>query len=268
MPIRLKKLFLFLAIPLSGLIILGQLSTVLSQTPLQKAKTDYTFQLGKYQETKNRYQTTKTQYQSFKTAIAKNEAYLATKAHLTQIANVHLAYFFLVKENSNVLQWSKTSFTKEPIDKLLNSEVDYFRNFTKTIETAQTLEELVLQAGQLKKHLAKTRPKISQTIATFEIIETESATADFNSLTIKLGKMISQRSDKINPSVVANWNTEIANIRQKTEFYLGKAKEMLAKTQENAIDENQVKAISTFTTNAKNQLQPSATLFEEMIRLL
>ena len=112
------KLVLLLIFFLS--IVNGQWSIIFGQSPLDKARSDYTFQYTKYREAQNKYINARSSYLTFQTATAKNNAYLATGDYLVQIDNLYQAYLFLVNENGNSLGWQNSDISKDHINQIID----------------------------------------------------------------------------------------------------------------------------------------------------
>ena len=262
------KLVLLLIFFLS--IVNGQWSIIFGQSPLDKARSDYTFQYTKYREAQNKYINARSSYLTFQTATAKNDAYLATGDYLVQIDNLYQAYLFLVNENGNSLGWQNSDISKDHINQIIDEEIAFFDNHRKKVKDAKTLEQLPDLATDLRSHRDKEfNLKINKILATFEVIEAQSAIADFNKLARDLDKIITSKIEKDqNQSILANWISEITNIKAKTQNYLTKAKELLEKTKEQTASGDELKDISSFAQLAKNELLRSKPLFKEVIGIL
>ena len=172
-----KKFILFAIFSLISLsIIKGQLSIVTSETTLERARQDYTFQYTKYRDAQEKYLVAKSTFETFKTAVAKGEAFVKTKEYLAQIDNVYVAYLLLVKEQGNYIDWGQEEPQKAEIFKLIDSQITYFQDHPKQIETAQTLEDLPALAKNTKDYTQTILPgKIYKALATYELVETISA---------------------------------------------------------------------------------------------
>ena len=264
------KLFILLAIYSLLTINYSLAQSPVPLTALDKAQNDYTFQFTKYREAQNKYINARSSYLTFQTATAKNNAYLATGDYLVQIDNLYQAYLFLVNENGNSLGWQNSDISKDHINQIIDEEIAFFDNHRKKVKDAKTLEQLPDLATDLRSHRDKEfNLKINKILATFEVIEAQSAIADFNKLARDLDKIITSKIEKDqNQSILANWISEITNIKAKTQNYLTKAKELLEKTKEQTASGDELKDISSFAQLAKNELLRSKPLFKEVIGIL
>ena len=262
------KLVLLLIFFLS--IVNGQWSIIFGQSPLDKARSDYTFQYTKYREAQNKYINARSSYLTFQTATAKNNAYLATGDYLVQIDNLYQAYLFLVNENGNSLGWQNSDISKDHINQIIDEEIAFFDNHQKKVKDAKTLEQLPDLANDFKSHRdTEFSLKINKILATFEVIEAQSAIADFNKIAGELDNIVTSKIEKDqNQSILANWISEIADIKAKTQNYLTKAKEIFGKTKEQTATNGELKDISRFAKLAKNELLRSKPLFKEVIGIL
>ena len=238
--------------------------------PLDKAQEDYTFQFTKYREAQDKYITARSSYLTFKTAVAKSEAFLATKDYLTQVDNLYLGYIFLVNEHGNSLNWTNASVSKDKITSIINAQISYFKDHQEKVSQSATLEELTVLAQDLKNHIDKDLlGKINKTLATFEIVEAESVLADFNQLAGVLDKaMVSKNQLDQNQSFYNNWTSEISDIRSKFENFKDQANALLDKTKEDSATKNELASISNFAQLAKKELSRSKPLFKEVIKIL
>ena len=264
------KLFILLAIYSLLTINYSLAQSPVPLTALDKAQNDYTFQFTKYREAQNKYINARSSYLTFQTATAKNNAYLATSDYLLKIDDLYHAYLFLVNENGNSLGWQNSDSSKDHINQIIDEEIAFFDNHRKKVKDAKTLEQLPDLATDLRSHRDKEfNLKINKILATFEVIEAQSAIADFNKLARDLDKIITSKIEKDqNQSILANWISEITNIKAKTQNYLTKAKELLEKTKEQTASGDELKDISSFAQLAKNELLRSKPLFKEVIGIL
>ncbi|KKS03273.1 hypothetical protein A2W45_00190 [Candidatus Curtissbacteria bacterium RIFCSPHIGHO2_12_41_11] len=264
------KLFILLAIYSLLTINYSLAQSPVPLTALDKAQNDYTFQFTKYREAQNKYINARSSYLTFQTATAKNNAYLATSDYLLKIDDLYHAYLFLVNENGNSLGWQNSDISKDHINQIIDEEIAFFDNHRKKVKDAKTLEQLPDLATDLRSHRDKEfNLKINKILATFEVIEAQSAIADFNKLARDLDKIITSKIEKDqNQSILANWISEITNIKAKTQNYLTKAKELLEKTKEQTASGDELKDISSFAQLAKNELLRSKPLFKEVIGIL
>ena len=247
-----------------------QFSIAQTQSPLDKAQNDYTFQFTKYREAQNKYINARSSYLTFQTATAKNNAYIATSDYLLKIDNLYHTYLFLVNENGNSLGWQNSDIPKDQINQIIDNEIAFFDNHQKKVNDAKTLEQSTDLASDLRSHRDKEfNLKINKILATFEVVETQSAIADFNKLAGDLDQIIASKIEKDqSQSILNNWISEIADIKAKTQNYLAKAKELLDKTKEQTASDGELKDISRFAQLAKNELLRSKSLFKEVIGIL
>ena len=264
------KLFILLAIYSLLTINYSLAQSPVPLTALDKAQNDYTFQFTKYREAQNKYINARSSYLTFQTATAKNNAYLATSDYLLKIDDLYHAYLFLVNENGNNLDWQNSDIPKDQINQIIDEEIAFFDDHQKKVKDTQTLEQLTDLANDLQNHRDKEFSlKTNKILATFEVIETQSAIADFNKIAGELDKIIASKIEKDqNQSILANWISEITDIKAKTQNYLTKAKELLEKTKEQTASGDEVKDISSFAQLAKNELLRSKPLFKEVIGIL
>lgn len=267
-----KLLILFLWAVLIFLPIAHHSSLITAQTEpaLKKAQTDYNFQFTKYRDAREEYETAKAAYLSFKTAIAKTNAYGKTKDYLNQVDNLYISYVRLVEEHGNQFNWGKLSFHKDQVAKLLNDEESYFEAHQQKLNSTRTLEELPTLAGELKSHLQEqTDGKIYKTLATYEIAQTQSTFDEFNLLSQILDRVVvfKLRAGETR-LVLANWATEINDIKEKTDTQLKLAIEKLNATGQDSATRAQLERITELAGSAKSELKRSKLLFEEVERIL
>jgi len=239
-------------------------------TPLEKAQNDYSFQFTKYREAQEKYITARASYLSFKTAVSKNDAFAKTKDYLTQIDLLYLSFVALVQENANSINWGKSGTEKDEVGKILNAEITYINEHKQKVQNTKTLEELPLLSKELKTHIKDTlEPKLNKTLATFEVVETESAFEDFSSLSRILDRVV---IFKLNAgetkSILANWASEIKDIRDKTSDKAAAARKKLDEREGDTLPKGNLEDISEITQSAKTELKRSMPLFEEVVRIL
>ena len=267
MPLLLAFL-LVLALTIRLPIAVGQSPSPLSA--LERARNDYNLQFTKYRDAQDEYTKTKAAYLSFKTAVSKNDAFVATKDFLIQIDQLYLVFITQVEEHGNALNWSKSNFPKDEISKALSEEKSYLADHKQKVQSTKTLEELPPLAQELKSHIENPfEPRLNKTLATFEVVETESVFEEFNSLSRILDRVVvfKLRAGETK-SILANWASEIKDIRDKTTEKLNEAKNELASKEGNTIPESDLEEISDLTKNTKTELMRSKPLFEELVRIL
>lgn len=246
------------------------LITAQSPTPIEKAQSDYNFQFTKYNDAHEKYLSAKASYLSFKTAVSKNEAFEKTKDHLIQVDQLYLALIALSQEFGNSMNWNKSTLKKDDINKLLKSEVDYFNEHKQKVEKTHTLEELPPLSAELKAHInGITQPKLNKATATYQVVETEAALDDFNSLSNILDRIVvfKLRAGQTQ-SILANWSSEIKDIREKTTTQTQNASSRLSQYKEDLLSTGGLNELTTITQNAHTQLRRSKPLFEELTRIL
>ena len=275
MPILITKLkFKFISTSLISLTLLlftinHLLFTASAETSLERAQSDYTFQYTKYRDAQERYQIAKSQFETFKTAVAKGEAATKTKEYLAQIDNVYIAYLLLTKEHGNFIDWGREEPQKAGIFQLLESEIVFFQDHTKQIEATQTLEELIILAENTKDHIENVLlPKINKTLATYEVVETVSAYDKFVELADKIDVLVNDRIAKEPNPFLANWTSEIKDIKEKATVPLNLAKDQLSQVRTEIASQGDLETISFQAKKSKEELKKSQALFEEALRIL
>lgn len=278
--VNFKLLFLacFLFIVSSFLLIVSNLpSPVTAQTPspsptstLDKAQADYNFQYTLYNDTHTNYVTAKAQYLSFQTAVSKNDAFTKTKDYLLQVDNLYLSFIALVQENANSINWEQSTQQSQQVSDLLKGESDYLKTHIQSVENTKTLEELPPLSKDLKKHIDDTtEPKLNKVLAILTVAQAESTLFDFNSLTATLDRVVvfKLRAGETK-SILANWSSEIKDIRNKTNTNLDKAKSELENNKGDTISKGDLANTSRNTQQAQTELIRSKALFEELVRIL
>lgn len=246
----------------------GQSPSPLS--PLDRSKEDYNFQYLKFREREEQYLTAKNSYISFKTAIAKDEAYTATKSYLFQVDNLYIVLVFLAQEQTNSLDWRTHGAQKEELGKSLSQEVDFLRDHQKRASEAKTLEELSPLGSELKDRIKNTlERKLNKTIASLEVIESEDAFEDFNQISQILDKIVQKKiSQGRTDTVLFNWTSEIADIKNKTTQNLQEARKELEKPKSETLSSGAMENVTASAKKAKTELARSKPLFEEILRIL
>ena len=274
------KWFMVLTVALSFFVftlITSRYAQVTAQSPspsqastLDKAQADYNFQYALYNETHTSYKTAKAQYLSFQTAVSKNDAFTKTKDYLVQVDNLYLSFFALVQENANNINWEQSTQQSQLVTDLLKGESDYFKAHIQSLQNTKTLEELPPLSKDLKKHIEDTtQPKLNKVIAILTVAQTESSLSDFNSLSAILDRVVvfKLRAGETK-SILANWSSEIKDIKDKTNTGLDQAKEELSKNPQETMSEGNLDNVSQNTQKAQTELKRSKALFEELIRIL
>lgn len=245
-------------------------SAALSQsTPLDEAKSNYTAQLTKFTAAKNDYITAKSSFQQFQTATAKADAFAKTKDYLLSADNLLSSYLSLVQEYGNQTRWQNTSFDKVASDQSVAQQATFIQNHLQKVQNAQTLEELPPLASELKSQLDKsTQPKINKIITTYDISQTESIFNNFKETSQFLNDFARKRITAENHTLLLNWQSEINDIREKTETNLSLAKQNYQKIADDGFNSAQIKQTEAILSLAKTELKRSRQLFEEMTKIL
>lgn len=241
---------------------------VFGKTSLENARDDYTFQFAKYQEARTNYLQDKAGYEKFKTAISKNEVFISTKDYLLQVSKLYSSYLLLVKERGNEINWSGVQDQRDKTLKLIEEELASLSNFSNKTNSAQTLEELTALSASLSGQIqTQTLPKLYKVLSLYEITEAK-ATLHYLDTTSQDVEAYLSKNPPSNQSVIANWRTEIANIKSTANSFIQRADQTLAKTAENTAKPNEFAEISQRTNSAKDNLKRSKNLFQEILRLL
>lgn len=239
-------------------------------TPLEKAQSDYNFQYTKYKDSQEAYTTARQSYLSFNTAIAKTDAYTKTKNYLVQTDELYLAFIALAKEYANSLNWDKTSLKRDDFNKLMQTEIDYLKAHQQKASDAKTLEELPPLAKELKEQMRDTgQPTFNMGLAMLAAAQNESLLSDFNSLTRILDRVVifKLRAGETQ-AILANWASEISDIRTKTETDTNEAKARMDTFKNAPISSGQLNQILSYTQDGQTNLLRAKPLFEELLRIL
>lgn len=262
----LRVLFAFLFLVSSFLFIVN----AQTQTPLEKAQSDYNFQYTKYKDAQEKYITAKAAYLSFNTAVSKNNAFVETKNYLTQIDQLYLVYILQVVENANTLNWDKSPIGKDTVVNLLNLETTHIEKHKQKVQNTKTLEELPSLAEELKGHIQDTFvERTNRVLTTLEIVEAQSTLEEFNSLSAILDRIVvfKLRAGETK-SILANWASEIKDIRDDTNLKIQEALDTLADQTDEGLRESALDDIADTAQDAQTQLLRSKPLFEELARIL
>lgn len=262
----------FLLILISAFFFISSLlfPAVAQQTPLERAQSDYNFQFTTYRDSQDEYTKAKATYLSFKTAVSKNDAFVATKDYLIQIDQLYLAFIALTEEHGNTINWSKSTISKDETTKTLKEEKTYLADHKQKVQNTKTLEELPPLADELEAHIKNPLElKVNKTLASFEVVEAETVFEEFNSLSRILDRIVlfKLRAGETK-SILANWASEVKDIRDKTTEKLNGAKDQLANHQQSTINSGDLDRITDMSQEAKDELKRSKPLFEELIRIL
>ncbi len=276
MPKRIKLAILpaLITLLLSSLLlsstINAQPQTEIEQQRLAKAQEDYSYQFSKYEDCHNQYINNRSAYIAFQTTTAKNNAFLTTKDCLTKIYDVYIAYIRYIKEQGNAFNWSKDDTEKNVIFKTLDDEITYFQNTQPNVGNLQTLEDTIPYASELKTHITKTTYLIIQkALATYEVAESEAALENFTNLSAKIRSFVTTRIDQNQySSFLANWDSEIADIKSHSENYNSQARQALTTFNPILSDSGSIDSVSSFTKKTKAELLRSKAIFAEILKLI
>lgn len=237
---------------------------------LAKAQEDYSYQFTKYEDCHNHYVTDRSAYLSFQTTTAKNKAFLTTKDCLTKTYDVYIAYVRYIKENGNAFTWNKNDAEKSLIFKTLDDEVIYFQSNQPKVNGLQTLEDTVPFTADLKTHITKTTfIVIQKALATYEVAESEAALENFSNLSDKVRSIVTSKIDQSqHTSFMANWDSEIADIKSRSENYNSQARKELSNFVPSTYDFSSIDSISNYTNKSKAELLRSKAIFAEILKLI
>jgi hypothetical protein len=207
---------------------------------------------------------------AFQTTTAKNNAFLTTKDCLTKIYDVYVAYIRYIKEQGNAFNWNKNDAEKTLTFKTLDDEITYFQNNQPNVGNLQTLEDTVPYAADLKTHVTKTTyPVVQKALATYEVSESEAALENFANLSAKIRSFVIPKIDQNQySSFLANWDSEIADIRSHSENYNKEARQALSTFKPLPNDPSSISAVSSITNKTKKELLRSKAIFAEILKLI
>ncbi len=265
-----KRLIIFLVIfSLLSAFSIKHSASIYSQTQYEKAKSDYSAQLKKYNEAKDAYVTAKSNYSAFKTATAKTDAFIKTKEYLTQANFLLVNYLFVAKEFGNQIHWENSNFSKEATLKPIDDEVNFLQDNWRKIQAASKLEDLPPTADELSKHLDNsTVPVVNRVGAIFEVVKIEYMLVSFNQVSQKLIGFVTPRIKADSKPIINNWQSEIDVIKKAVDTHLSLAKSDLEKVKADGPNGSQVNKVLESTDLAKAELLKSRNLFEEILRII
>jgi len=242
-------------------------SLTFAQTPLDQAKKDYTEKTSDLSNTKNAYITAT--YQAFGTATAKAEAFAKTKEYLISVDRLLLSYLALVSEYGSETRWQSSSFDKALSDQVIADQITLIQDHLKKVQNTQTLEELPPLSLDLRTQLDKvTRPKINKVVETYDIAQTESIFGSFINVSQLLNEFVEKRITAQNHTLLINWQSEINDIREKTQTNLSLSKVSYQKIKDDSYNSHQIKQTDEILERAKTELKRSKSLFEEMTKII
>ena len=244
-------------------------SLVLGQSPLELSKENYSLQLTKLNDAHEAYITAKSNYLSFKSATAKNDAFIKTKEYLHQVDELLTLYLKLVRSFSDNANWQSSNFSKEEQNNIIQEESAFVSDHQAKIDKATTLEELTPLAKDLKTHLEEsTNPRINKIIVTLDIVQTQSTSEKFNQLSARVNEFVASRIKADNKSLLINWQSETANIKEKTQNNLNLVLQSFTKIKDDRNNLYQVAQTLKVNKQAKDELKKSKDLFEEMLKVI
>ena len=244
-------------------------SLISAQAPLDQAKKDYTEKTSDLSNAKNAYITAKSTYQAFGTATAKTEAFAKTKDYLISVDRLLLSYLALVSEYGSETRWQSSSFDKALSDQVIADQITLIQDHLKKVQNTQTLEELPPLSLDLRTQLDKvTRPKINKVVETYDIAQTESIFGSFINVSQLLNEFVEKRITAQNHTLLINWQSEINDIREKTQTNLSLSKVSYQKIKDDSYNSHQIKQTDEILERAKTELKRSKSLFEEMTKII
>ena len=247
----------------------SQLITISAQSPLETAKKDFVQKTSDYSTSKSAYIGAKATYTKFQTATAKADAFSKTKSYMITADNLLLSYLALVSHYASDPKLQGTSFDKTFSDQLVSEQTNFIQNHLSSVENSKTLEELPPLATNLKTQLSKsTQPKISKLVVSMDISRTEAVFSDYKNLAGKLDEFTKSRITPQNQTLVANWQSEIGDIREKTQTNLSQTSSSYQLISDNYLNPSRIKQTQTILGKAKTELKRSSQLFEEMTKII
>jgi len=263
-------LFIFLSLSLNTFQIRAQYQDYQEKKRLDQAIQDYSYQFTKYEECRNKYITDRSAYLTFQTATAKNSAFLTTKDCLSKIYDVYVAYLRYIKEQGNTFNWNQKDAEKNQIFKTLDDEIASYQLNKKNVDSLKTLEDTVPYASELKTYITKTTyPVILKSLSTYEVAESEAALENFVNLSDEVRTFVTSRIDqKEYTSFLANWDTEVANIRSTSQTNNAEARKALEKLKPTSNDPGNLADIQKTTSKTKNQLKRAGNIFAEILKTI
>lgn len=245
------------------------LSLASAQSPLETAKKDFVQKNSDYSTSKNAYIGAKATYTKFQTATAKADAFSKTKTYMITADNLLLSYLALVSQYVSDPKLQGTSFDKALSDQQVSEQTNFIQNHLNSVDNSKTLEELPPLAASLKSQVDKsTQPKIGKVVASLDIARTEAVFSDFKNLAGKLEEFTQSRTTPQNQTLVANWQSEIGDIRDKTQTNLTLTNQSYQRIITNYFNSFQIKDTLQKLDIAKTELKRSSQLFEEMTKII
>ncbi len=266
----LAVVLVFLTLFLATSQIKAQYQDAKEKERLDQALQDYSYQFSKYEDCHNKYITDRSTYIAFQTATAKNSAFLTTKDCLSKIYDVYVAYLRYIKEQGNAFNWNQKDTEKNQIFKMLDDEIANYQNNKKNVDGLKTLEDTVPYAADLKTYVTKTTyPIVLKALATYEVAESEAALENFVNLSDVLKTFVTSRVDQTQyASFLANWDSEVADIRSASVANNTAARTALSKIKPTSNDPANLNDISKTTAKTKGELQRAKNIFAEILKTI
>lgn len=242
--------------------------TTLAQNPIETAQKNLSNQFTKYRNSHEKYVTAKSAYETYQTALAKNDAFQATKEYLNDIDILYIAYIQLVSVYGDTINWENHLGDQNNATQILTTETNFFENHKQTIANTKNLEELPNVAINAKDHInANTTLDTNKLFANYLIVDAESFLGEFIYLSNTLESHAVENLPEEYNSFFENWKTEIDNIENETKSHLDKAREDYERFA-GRFDHSSLVKVSTNTQNAKKTLEKTKKIFNEMLRIL
>lgn len=137
-----------------------------------------------------------------------------------------------------------------------------------TVFTTKTLEDLPPVALTLKNRLnSTTYIEVDMVLAKLEIAKTDINYDNFVALARGIDVLTTARLAQSNPTVLANYKSEIAKIDLQIKTNIDSSKAILEKFNKKRSDQSK-KQIFKITGSATNNFNRAVELFEEILRLI
>lgn len=265
-PVSCIKYFVSIALVFAAVYLLHTTNNVLlAASPLETAQSDYNFQSSQFRNVKERFANAKAAYISFKTAASKDQAFSTSKEYLTQASTLYIAYYALVKEYGNSLDWSDKSDVHTKLATTMDDASTYFLQVKDAVTRAQTLEDLTKIAADIDKNLKdKFDPQTYYTLANYELASGKQLYRQFLELAQKLGE---SKQSFANSSTLLNWQTEIDDIKAKSTISINSAQDQLDHMPQTRVNTGEVEQIKKAVDGTKKELLRAKPLFLEAAKL-
>lgn len=267
---RIKKLasktLVMAAALLAPLTVLILAANVNSQTPLETAQNDYSFQTVKYQEARAKYENSIANHQAFNTAVSKNDAYLKAKDLAVQINNVYISYLLLVDQRSNLYDWGKGRYFKNEEHTKIEAQIKMLEELRLEAQALDTLEAAKPYLEKLKKHVeGKTLPSAYMLLVKTDMSQLFETKYDFEQTSSQLESYLEKRVTNENRPIYTNWQSLAAGALEKIDVAIKTKEEEVSKINPN----KQIKANQNsydFNTDSQRKLfTGTQDIFREII---